>query len=400
MRRLLGVSQAASVVLYGHGGSANHGCEAIVRSTVDLLRAGPSSIRLVSMRPDEDLRAGLGSVVDVIDQECFAPLSPWQHLVTAVSHKLTGTDDRFWRFKSAAIAACAGPGSVALSIGGDNYCYEDRTWLYVANELVRRRGGRSLLWGCSIEPSSIDQAMMHDLAGFDEIVTRESITRDALLERGIETRVTLRPDPAFYLEAIDGPLPSGFAEGETIGFNLSPLAVKHERSDGLLLSSVFRLVERLLEGPSAKVALVPHVVRQGDDDRTAMEPILERFASSGRVFAVPDAGCRELKGIISRCRVFIGARTHATIAAYSSGVPTMALGYSVKARGIARDLFGEEEALVVPVQDVEDEMTLVRAWDRFLEREDECRRRLQSASASWRQRGHETSPAWPPMSEA
>jgi polysaccharide pyruvyl transferase WcaK-like protein len=40
--------------------------------------------------------------------------------------------------------------------------------------------------------------------------------------------------------------------------------------------------------------------------------------------------------------MLIAARTHATIAAYSTLVPVYALGYSIKARGIAKDLFGKE----------------------------------------------------------
>ena len=50
---------------------------------------------------------------------------------------------------------------------------------------------------------------------------------------------------------------------------------------------------------------------------------------------IQDDNCMVIKGYISRCELFIGARTHATIAAYSTGVPTLVLGYSVKARGIA-----------------------------------------------------------------
>ncbi len=52
-------------------------------------------------------------------------------------------------------------------------------------------------------------------------------------------------------------------------------------------------------------------------------------------------------------------RTHATIAAYSTGVPTLVVGYSVKARGIARDLFGTEDGYVLPVQQLKesDELT-------------------------------------------
>lgn len=92
----------------------------------------------------------------------------------------------------------------------------------------------------------------------------------------------------------------------------------------------------------------------------------------------PDMSCRKLKYIISQCRAFIGARTHATIAAYSSRVPTLVVGYSVKARGIARDLFGTEENYVLPVQALESPDELIGAYDWMMEREGEIRERLKS----------------------
>jgi colanic acid/amylovoran biosynthesis protein len=55
--------------------------------------------------------------------------------------------------------------------------------------------------------------------------------------------------------------------------------------------------------------------------------------------------------VISQLRFFIGARTHSTIAALSSEVPTVSIAYSVKARGINRDLFGNED-MVLPTPDV------------------------------------------------
>ena len=74
----------------------------------------------------------------------------------------------------------------------------------------------------------------------------------------------------------------------------------------------------------------------------------------------------ELKGYIAACDLFIGARTHATIAAYSSHVPTLVVGYSVKARGIAQDLFGTFENYVLPVQELEEKEDLSKAF-RWLE---------------------------------
>ena len=49
----------------------------------------------------------------------------------------------------------------------------------------------------------------------------------------------------------------------------------------------------------------------------------------------------QIKQVISQFHFFIGARTHATIAAFSSGVPTISIAYSVKAKGINKDLLGE-----------------------------------------------------------
>lgn len=68
----------------------------------------------------------------------------------------------------------------------------------------------------------------------------------------------------------------------------------------------------------------------------------------------------QLKDCIARCSFFIGARTHATIAAYSSCVPTLAVGYSVKAKGIATDLFGTEKNYVLPVQEIHSETDLAK----------------------------------------
>lgn len=86
----------------------------------------------------------------------------------------------------------------------------------------------------------------------------------------------------------------------------------------------------------------------------------------------------KLKGIISRCRFFIGARTHATIAAYSTGVPTLVVGYSVKARGIARDLFGTEEGYVLPVQQLKESNELTRAFIKLYEKRESIQAHLRT----------------------
>ena len=50
-----------NIVLYSHGGSKNHGCEAIVRGTYKILK-NDSEITLLSNAKDEDLEYGINKI--------------------------------------------------------------------------------------------------------------------------------------------------------------------------------------------------------------------------------------------------------------------------------------------------------------------------------------------------
>ena len=65
----------------------------------------------------------------------------------------------------------------------------------------------------------------------------------------------------------------------------------------------------------------------------------------------------------------MGARTHATIAAYSTEVPTIAIGYSMKAKGIAKDIFGTFDQYVAPVQNFVREDELIKSFQWLLQNE-------------------------------
>ena len=124
------------------------------------------------------------------------------------------------------------------------------------------------------------------------------------------------------------------------------------------------------------VTLIPHVVWDRNDDRITLEELYYYYRDNRRVSLIEDCSAEELKGYISRCRFFIGARTHATIAAYSSMVPTLVVGYSIKAKGIAKDLFGTYENYVKPVQELETEEQLKEAFEWIYKREEEIRKKL------------------------
>lgn len=345
------------VSFYYHGGSANHGCEAIVRASAKILNM-PAT--LWSTMPDSDLAYGLNDLAD-IHEDKKQDLTGMKLLRFKVHHKLTGSDYLYTKFAHESFFSAIQSGDTYLSIGGDNYCYAGKDILGHYNQIIHEKGGKTVFWGCSFEPSEMDAATAKDIARYDLITARESISYETL--KAVNPNTILVADPAFVLDSVELPLPEGWKEGNTIGINASPLIMQCAKDGGVAYEAYCRLIERILDTTDATIALIPHVVIENSDDRIPLRSLYEKFASTGRVVLVEDHNCCELKGYISRCRMFIGARTHATIAAYSTCVPTLVLGYSVKSKGIARDIFGTEEHYVLPVQELRNPDELANGFD-------------------------------------
>ena len=134
------------------------------------------------------------------------------------------------------------------------------------------------------------------------------------------------------------------------------------------------------------VALIPHVVWEAVDDRKILKEFYEKYKNTNRVFLIDDCPCEDLKGYISKCRFFIGARTHSTIAAYSTCVPTLVVGYSVKARGIAKDLFGTWENYVLPAQEIKEKNELTNSFIWLQENESNIKKHLSDILPEYKSR--------------
>lgn len=126
------------------------------------------------------------------------------------------------------------------------------------------------------------------------------------------------------------------------------------------------------------ICLIPHVFWKNNRDLEPLKYLYEQTAEKDRICVIESGTAAELKGYISRCRFFIGARTHSTIAAYSSLVPTLVVGYSIKSKGIARDLFGNEENYVLPVQGLKIKTDLRDRFIWLMEHENDISARLQA----------------------
>lgn len=254
---------------------------------------------------------------------------------------------------------------VALSIGGDNYCYPGYQRFMMLHEMLHRRGIKTILWGCSVEPSKIDKEMANDLCNYDLIVARESITYEALKKIG--AKVYLYPDPAFQLKAESVKLPTDFTEKEIVGINISPMIINNETKKGITFENYIHLIKYIIENTNLNILLIPHVIwEDNNDDRIPLTTLYNKFKHTNRIYMLEDMNCQQLKGYISKCKYFVGARTHSTIAAYSTCVPTLVVGYSVKARGIAKDIFGTYNNYVISVQQMNDVDELIKGFQ-FIE---------------------------------
>lgn len=392
------------LVMYMHAGSGNHGCEAIVNSTCHMIKEKPV---LLSYYGREDKRYSLRELCDIRGEKSFTD-HKLAHVWYYLYRKLTGDEESFIRYRYGKTFREDIP--LAISIGGDNYCYDNmRKDLRLANQAFVRKGTRTVLLGCSIEPELIKKPeIVADLMKYHTIIARESITFEALQRMVAQQQAGLKglrscdrarynvpkvycfPDPAFTLQKKELPLPSGFQEGNTVGINISPMIQDNEKSAGITMKNYRALIQYIIENTGFQIALIPHVVWDRNDDRKPIHELYEQFKGTGRVLELPDGTCEELKGYIARCRMFIGARTHATIAAYSSLVPTLVVGYSVKARGIARDLFGTEKNYVLPVQLLRKEEDLTEAFKWLAAKEEAIRSQLAAKMPAYKEAAMQT----------
>lgn len=360
-------------ILFPHGGSGNHGCEAIVRTTVTMLEG--KQVILFSYEIEED-RKYIG--VDL--PQTLPPLTALKrasmaYMSALAKVKLFHQADAYDAAAFSPVISQCDKNTVLLSIGGDNYCYGDNEHIYLVNHYARKRGAKTVLWGCSVESEDITSKMQADLCEYDLIVARESITYVAL--KKINPNVVLYPDPAFTLPVGEGTLPDGIGKTPYIGINISPMIQGSEKVPGVTSRNCQCLIENILGKTNCNVLLIPHVVWSHNDDRKPLTELYNKYKETGRVYMVQDQNCTQLKDIISHCEIFVGARTHATIAAYSTYVPTLVVGYSVKARGIAKDLFGTNENYVLPAQDLKEDTDLWNAFQWVYQRKDDIRNHLQ-----------------------
>jgi len=340
-------------VLQGNGSLYNRGCEAILRSTVAMLREEFGPCQFVNAPGPIEHPPEYDDMDPDIKHVFRTPIKRWSRrwfIHQFQRRLLRRTSQAFEPYLPEALAT--------LAIGGDNYSLDyGIPWSFFnANETTLRSGKPLVLWGASVGPFSkepkFEKYAARALKKVTLICARESETVSYLASLGIEDNVRAVADPAFLLEpdrVTDDQRLLGVLEQPCLGVNLSPLLGRYTRQGSCWKDFAAKCVKALLDSIDMPVVLIPHVMRgQFNDDYAFMEQIREQLNGYADRIVLVDRhyNACHLKWIISKVRAFIGARTHATIAALSTHVPAISIGYSVKARGINKDIFGNCDWLV------------------------------------------------------
>lgn len=348
----------------GHSTFGNRGCEALVRSTIGLIRERLPDARFVvpSQSAELDRRQwpqaeAMG--VEFVPAPAFPASIKWWNRAVRVLPALEKHLFPTHRLPEPLREALRGCDAMIMS-GGDVISLDyGLASLYDWNGYVDNAvalGKPVLLWAASVGPFAkkphVEAFMGQHLRRYAAISVRESATAAYLAGLGLDA-VELVADPAFTLEpepfAHEALLPQGGAG--VLGFNVSPLIRGYRPTEQARRELDQEIVAFLRQqaGGELGVLLIPHVGPldggSGNSDHHYMQGLLrEAGLDAARVRLAPDhLNAAQLKHLISQCRFFMGARTHATVAAFSTGVPTTSIAYSVKAKGINRDLFGHTD---------------------------------------------------------
>lgn len=355
------MKESPHVWLLGNGGFYNRGCEAIHRTTIELLTEELGPCHFTVWSPDYANDSTQGNQPNVAWKP-YQVVNGWlwgAHSPLRLKFPLVeGLPSKSLRNMSARFF---GLPDCVLSLGGDNFSLDyGLNRMFVAHcEYFHQYNIPTVIWSASIGPFTKEPTFEKEMAEFlgrvSLITVRESATLDYLGSLGVGKNMVRVSDVAFALEPEEykGPEVDFLCTNDVVGLNVSELMVKwYGRGDrDAFLCEIAEFVGRLVHD-GYKVALVPHVTKEdgplATNDAAFLRMVYDRISNrSERVAVMPaNISAKQMKWVISQCQFFFGARTHATIAAVSSSVPTVAIAYSAKARGIWQDIFGHTDYLL------------------------------------------------------
>ncbi|MDY0387774.1 MAG: polysaccharide pyruvyl transferase family protein [Methanolobus sp.] len=358
------MNENPTFILAGNGPYENRGCEAIVRGTVKILRhyyEDPSFLCVSFFQNKEQFEKQCQEEHDpaIIHKQVNKRQSKYdpKWLFGLPLRKIYPRMNKNWMYKE--MLPYLEKSKAVLSIGGDNYSLDygiPRSFTYL-DDVVLERKKPLIIWGASVGPfdknPEYERYMINHLKQITGIFARESATIDYLHKNNINENVHRIADPAFLMDATELPTEKNIKIKEnSIGINLSPLMAKYV-SNGyteVWAKTASDILTDIAKNTDEHIYLIPHVTTPHSDDYLFLKAVqsnMDEFKE--KITLIPPIySASETKWIISKMKIFAGSRTHATIASLSSAVPTLSFAYSIKAKGLNNDIFGNDDFCLNP----------------------------------------------------
>lgn len=368
-----------------HLNGDNRGCEAIAKGTALILKENKKNLIGLCTNTELDHR------LKVDDYITLQPMCKKSVLFRAENKIYKSIIHDAWKRKSFIYHYEYTPflnqmtkDDIMISTGGDMMCYDENQVIYTVDYL-HKRGIHSILWGCSIGEKNLTPRKLQALKQFSHIYARETLTQEVLSNHNINN-VSVFPDPAFVLEPTPCQLPKCFSRNEVIGINLSNYVMGGFDLNSAFAKEVDSLIKFILQSTDYQILLIPHVLWKGQDDRIISNLIKGKYDLNNRISILDSDNLNycQIRYIISKCYCFIGARTHAAISAYSTCIPTIAIGYSIKSKGIAKDIGMPEEIIVDSINIRKNQ--LLDAFCHLLNEADSLSKHLYNIMDSYKQK--------------
>jgi len=386
-------------ILAGNGPYDNRGCEAIVRGTVKILREyfrDPQFLCISHFQNQQEFSDQCSQETDSAITHVssyrlnkneairnFMKPEVWAYILRLAFHSKSLKYQMYREMLPHLNEATA-----VLSVGGDNYSIEyDKPIIYTdLDNIVEERGKPLVIWGASVGPfdkiPEYERFMIDHLRKISGIFARESVTVNYLRNLGVTENVHQVADPAFLMDPARPADAGSFdtPDKDAIGINLSPLLAVYVTGGNLPKweQMAADIVTDIVKKTSRPLYLIPHVTTPVSNDYTFLRNVwnLVDPEIQGDINLIPPKyNAAETKWIISHLSLLAGARTHATIAALSSCIPTLSFAYSIKAQGINRDIFGHEGYCLGP-DEITPEIVAARI-ESMLETKDQIKNELR-----------------------
>lgn len=185
-----------------------------------------------------------------------------------------------------------------------------------------------------------------DRLGF--ILVRGEITKEHVKKLGTDRPIYVHPDTAFVLdpapiekinrimlqEKLDKKPLIGIVASRQVDKRISGASDRDTKSQNKYTIVLAQIADHLIEKLNALIVFIPNEIAQqkGEyDDIYVAKKVYERIKNKSEVRLITtEYQAHELKGLIKECDLLITSRYHSTVAALSTCVPCLVIGWGFK----------------------------------------------------------------------